>query len=130
MRWKRHYRKHQSTARTVFKKLERREKMAKVNPQKSSHSKKPKVERQELPAEKQFVLHSGTRLKDIEELARLMDHMDESDFSFHVTAEKNDFANWVRGVFNEEQLADELVAAKDRKHCHIALLRHVAFGKK
>jgi len=54
--------------------------------------------------EKNFWLCDGRALKSLKELAAAFETMDEKTWDFHVTAEKNDFANWIEGVFGQKQL--------------------------
>lgn len=127
MRWAKQYRRQVSAKHSILKKIERRGKMAKHKSEKKSVEKKVSVPT--IPPEKYFVLCNGAKLKDIHELAMSMDHLDEKEFAFHVNEEKNDFANWIRDVFEDQELAEQLVKAKDMKHAHIALLKHVAFKR-
>jgi hypothetical protein len=130
-RWVRHYRKRVSSAAPIIKRMARREEMAnKVS--------KPKIQKnecikeahvREIPAEKYFVLHSGATIRSVEELAHMMDSIPDSDFSFHVNSEKNDFANWIRDVFGRAELADTILPIKDKKESQIVLLKHVAASK-
>jgi len=78
-----------------------------------------------IPPEKYFVLHSGIYIRNIEELAHLLDSMSDGDYGFHVTESKNDFANWIKDVFNNPKLAEALSLLKDKKESQILLLKHV-----
>lgn len=61
-----------------------------------------------------FKLHLGTEIRSLEELAELLDIMSDASFKHHVTAHKNDFANWVRDVVHDDELAQLLLPLKDR----------------
>lgn len=130
MKWVRHYRKKDSAASAVLKRINN-DKLTKKSKKKDRSLDKHKLpepdgtELSELPLEQQFLLCNGTRLKNINELALTLDSISEEDFSAHVNEEKNDFGNWVRDVFKEETLANELQQASDRKEFQIALLKHV-----
>jgi len=76
-----------------------------------------------IKTENYFVLGNGGVLKDIKELAECIDHLSDDEFRHHVNEQKNDFANWVRDVFDEKILADELFSIKDRKDTQIKLLK-------
>jgi histidinol-phosphate/aromatic aminotransferase/cobyric acid decarboxylase-like protein len=67
-----------------------------------------------VPEENIFWCCDGTTFRDIKELADALAAMSEDVFIRHVNSEKNDFYNWVRDVIGDEELADELVAAKTR----------------
>ncbi len=66
----------------------------------------------ETSDEKAFYCNDGTVLKSIPALADKFEVMSKELYTYHVTAEKNDFANWVRHVFEEEKLATRLSKAK------------------
>jgi hypothetical protein len=65
--------------------------------------------------EEYFVLKNGRVLKNLYELTNSLTSMDDDTFSHHVNNEKNDFANWVRHVFHDEQLADTVLRRKSKK---------------
>lgn len=52
-----------------------------------------------------FYLHNGQRLKNIAELMESLKEMSQDLFLYHVNKQNNDFANWVRDVFGERELA-------------------------
>ena len=58
----------------------------------------------ETEPEKSFWLCDGRALKSLKELSQALENMDISVWEHHVTSEKNDFANWIEGVFGESQL--------------------------
>lgn len=130
MTWVRHYKKKKSKARSVIKKKEKREKMAKISDKAKVHKKSKKEVQEGIPQEKYFVLRNGTPIKSIEQLALMLDSISDDDFSFHVTDEKNDFATWVDDVFGKKDLAECLHPLKDKKESQIALLKHTVSGKK
>ncbi|MGM0628934.1 MAG: hypothetical protein ACQESA_00725 [Patescibacteria group bacterium] len=66
------------------------------------------------PAEHYFFVHNGPTLKDLYDLEYYLGTITEDQLRHHVKEDDNDFANWVRGVFKEENLAAELERAKDR----------------
>jgi thioredoxin reductase len=59
-------------------------------------------------SKKFFYLKDGRSFKSIAELAAQMDKFSDDIFNAHVTADRNDFANWIRDVFKEEHLSDAL----------------------
>jgi len=77
------------------------------------------------PEEYAFVTLDGKRLRTILELAHELDDMADHVFAHHVNSQKNDFANWVRDVFAEEALAQQIAQATDKHHTHIVVLRHI-----
>lgn len=62
--------------------------------------------------EKSFWLSDGRTLKNAKELAEALETMEDSVWGYHVTAEKNDFANWIEDVFGDSQLGGALRKVK------------------
>ncbi|MBR9700958.1 hypothetical protein GOV11_03785 [Candidatus Woesearchaeota archaeon] len=61
-----------------------------------------------LPQEEQFHFGDGTTVSSLDGLRDYLEHISYEEFYFHVNAEKNDFANWIRHVLKESNLADNL----------------------
>ena len=78
----------------------------------------------EVPGEFCFMVVDGSSLKSVSELLDKIEEISEDVFNYHVTDERNDFANWVRDVFDEKELAERLFESKTREQAHIALLKH------
>jgi len=74
---------------------------------------------------KSFYLCDGRKIESIAELITLLDDMDASVFSYHVTGEKNDFANWLRDVFGESKIAEKVAKAKDKKAMKRSIFPHM-----
>jgi acetate kinase len=55
-----------------------------------------------------FVLKSGESIKSLDELILVLNNIDKETFEFHVTNDKNDFANWIRFVFKAPKLAETI----------------------
>ena len=70
-----------------------------------------------LRPEQHFVVADGNRLKNILDLADALETMSEDVFKHHSNELKNDFSSWVRDVFYDHSLADDISMAKTRwKH--------------
>jgi len=67
----------------------------------------------EIKPEHYFWLKNGGSIKSIEELPNALDVMPNDIFSHHVNEQKNDFSNWVKDVFNDKELAEMMLAAKN-----------------
>jgi len=61
-----------------------------------------------------LVLRDGKILKNIADLRSALVTMSSETFNLHVNFERNDFANWVRNVFLEKELAERLEGATSR----------------
>jgi hypothetical protein len=81
--------------------------------------------RRDAPETNYFVLCNGKPVKNIKELADIMEELEDHVFSFHVTPEKNDFATWVKDIFQDVELAQKLAGVKDKKHMQIVLYKHI-----
>ena len=55
--------------------------------------------------DKAFVLSNNKRLHSIKDLLGYLPDMPEDVFNHHVRFGRNDFANWINGVFEEKELA-------------------------
>ncbi|MEK6942441.1 MAG: DUF5752 family protein [Nanoarchaeota archaeon] len=98
----------------------------------SKHENKPVVEviikkkiLGEAPTEQHFVVADGNRLKNILDLADALETMSEDVFKHHSNELKNDFSSWVRDVFYDHSLADDISMAKNKMETQIAVLRRV-----
>ena len=79
----------------------------------------------EAPEEHHFIVADGRKLKNIIELADALETMSEEIFRHHVNEFKNDFSAWVRDVFYEHSLAEDMSRAKNRLETQIAILRRI-----
>jgi hypothetical protein len=123
MLWKRQYKRRQSSARNVLKRIERKGKIA-GSAEMQARRQSPENKVLQIPPENYFHLCSGSQIKDIQELASVLEGMSEDEFRYHVNQEKNDFSSWIRNVFNMHDLADALHPVDDRQRCREILLRH------
>lgn len=79
----------------------------------------------EAPEGKHFFLGDGRVLKTLHDFAECLDSMADDVYYAHVSAEKNDFANWVGDVFEEKLLADELRRIQSKIDAQIHVLKHL-----
>ena len=79
----------------------------------------------EAPVEHHFVVADGRKLKNIIELADALETMSEEIFRHHANEFKNDFSNWVKDVFYDHSLAEDISRAKNRLETQIAILRRL-----
>ena len=91
-----------------------------------SSKKKSKIYTPKVASEEHaFVTVDGKRLKTILELAHELDTMADHVFYHHVTVDRNDFSNWVRDVFKEQSLSEQIAKSPDKHNTHIVVLRHI-----
>src|SRR3989344_780418 len=79
----------------------------------------------EAPEEHHFVVADGKKLKNVLELADALETMSEEIFRHHANEFKNDFSSWVRDVFYDHSLAEDIGRAKNRLETQIAILRRM-----
>ena len=79
----------------------------------------------EAPEEHHFVVADGKRLKNVLELADALETMSEEIFRHHANEFKNDFSSWVRDVFYDHSLAEDISRAKTKFETQIAILRRI-----
>ena len=78
----------------------------------------PKNQLIEASPDKCFILHNGGSLKSITELKEALRTMDDTTFKYHVNDQRNDFANWIRDVFSNQELANSLKNIKSTKDAY------------
>jgi len=79
----------------------------------------------DAPGEHYFVLCTGQTIKNIKELADALESVEDSIFYHHVNSERNDFATWVKDIFEEEALANELMSVADKSNTRIIIYRYL-----
>ena len=79
----------------------------------------------EAPVEQHFIVADGRKLKNIIELADALETMSEEIFRHHANEFKNDFSYWVKDVFYDNSLAEDISRAKNRFETQIAILRRL-----
>src|SRR3989338_5512140 len=79
----------------------------------------------EAPVEHHFVVADGRKLKNIIELADALETMSEEIFRNHSNEFRNDFSSWVKDVFYDHSLAEDISRAKNKLETQIAVLRRL-----
>ena len=79
----------------------------------------------EAPEEYHFYLSDGRKLKNLFDLIEALENMSDDVFRHHVNEYKNDFSNWIRDVFQENDLADEVSRVESRIDTEVKLLKHL-----
>jgi hypothetical protein len=77
------------------------------------------------PVEKHFVLQDGRRIASLFQLIDELETMSEEGYRKFVNEWKNDFATWVKDVFEVPSLADELQRVRDRIGTQRAIMKHL-----
>jgi len=87
---------------------------------------------EDVSDEHYFHAANGTVVKNILDLDMTIEHMGEETFKLHVSDVRNDFANWVREVIDDGELASELSKVRSRRETQVLILRRIVniFRKK
>jgi hypothetical protein len=72
-----------------------------------------------------FYCVDGSVLRNILELEQKLRAISSRAFYHHVNKSRNDFGNWVKDVFHEHNLANELLKAKTPAETASAVRRHI-----
>jgi len=78
-----------------------------------------------IPEGKCFIVCDGRQLKSIKELAESLDDMSDDAFRHHVSEMRNDFSNWVKDIFQEEDLSEELKQLNTKMDTQLTILKHL-----
>jgi len=73
-----------------------------------------------------FVTLDGASFATLKELVLGLEHMNQDVFFYHVTKEKNDFANWIRDVLDDGRLSERVAEANDPEKAMIVMLKYMA----
>lgn len=71
-----------------------------------------------------FFLVNGSVVSDLMELADALESMSHDVYYYHVNKDKHDFSAWVKGVMQEAELAEKLLATDTPEKSQIVILRH------
>ncbi|NTV24231.1 MAG: hypothetical protein HGA85_07750, partial [Nanoarchaeota archaeon] len=67
-----------------------------------------------VPPENYFRVAGGQVIKNLPELAGILDRLDDRSFQHHVSESRNDFARWITDCIQDSELAIQLSSLKDR----------------
>lgn len=69
----------------------------------------------DAPPGKAFFVFGGAVCKNIEELLEAIRTMTPEQYEYHTVPRGNDFANWIRDVFEQKRLASRLAKSENQK---------------
>jgi len=75
----------------------------------------------DVPEGKEFRLENGSLIRNVPELYQALQRMDPSVFRHHVTSDRNDFSDWIRGVQQDRALAESLRPSMRQEECLAAV---------
>ena len=71
----------------------------------------------------QFFVSDGSVIKNVAELVESLEKMHEDTYKFHANEQKNDFGNWVKDVFGQHELAENLKTAESKGDAQLAVAK-------
>lgn len=77
------------------------------------------------PKDRYFILCNGKQVKNVKELAEVVEDIEEHVFNHHVRVDGNDFAQWVEDIFKDLELAQKLADVKDKRHMQLVIYKHI-----
>ncbi len=77
------------------------------------------------PEEYHFIIADQRKIKNLFELVDALETMSEEIFRHHANEFKNDFSTWVKDVFNDLSLSEDIGRAQSRFETQIAILRRL-----
>ena len=78
-----------------------------------------------IPKEQYFILADGTKIGHYLSLADVLEKIEETVLSHHVSEVKNDFASWIAEVFEEKELAKKVKKSKSPDEIRLHIYKHV-----
>jgi len=84
---------------------------------------------EDVPERYAFVLKNGKKLLNVEQLSKALAGMENEVFYHHVTAERNDFHNWIRDIVLDLELAQKIMNAKNPAYAKKIIDERIAFIK-
>ena len=66
----------------------------------------------DVPPDKVFYVFNGPLLKNLEELKKCLESINDETFAYHRSHIKNDFYNWVLFVVGDARLANDIARCK------------------
>ena len=109
----------------------------KASPRKKPAAKKPAAKKtakktvKKKPAlkhasnQESFWVRNGEVLNSMVTLADALERMEKEVFGYHVTKEKNDFADWVEKVLDDAVCAGALRKCKSPRSARTVVVRHI-----
>ena len=80
-----------------------------------------------VPDVKRFYCHDGKILNSIYDLKTALETVSGHTYNYHVSAEKNDFARWVREVLGDDKLAKDLAKVLEQKEAALLVAERISW---
>src|SRR3989344_4354227 len=96
--------------------------------QKAEDKKNEIVEKKLLstaPEQHHFFVADGTRIGNLPQLVGALETMHEDTYNFHANSERNDFSNWVRDIFQDDELAESLKTIATKTEAQLVVAKRL-----
>jgi len=80
--------------------------------------------------DKRFFCHDGCVSENLQQLVDCLSSMSDDSYRHHVTPLKNDFSNWIRHVFGDDKLANDLMGSDNRAEAARTIKARIAWLQK
>jgi hypothetical protein len=80
-----------------------------------------------VPDDKRFWCHDGKIIKNLKELRKALNDMNDETFLYHLGGGRNDFSRWIRDVVGDDKLAEDLSKTKSRMQASQAVAQRISF---
>ncbi len=68
-----------------------------------------------VPSDVSFWLCTNEYLRNLDQLGKSLNSVNDEVFRYHVNRDKNDFEYWIRDIINDKELAREISRIKTRE---------------
>ncbi|MBI4438896.1 hypothetical protein HY640_03110 [Candidatus Woesearchaeota archaeon] len=97
----------------------------KAKPAKTRQEPKNEALLKDVPTEYSFWLSDGRIIKNAEELANAAATMTEDVYTYHANSQKNDFADWIRDIIQDQPLSYQIRKANSPQQMQKAIYRMI-----
>ncbi|MBW2977179.1 hypothetical protein KY347_07090 [Candidatus Woesearchaeota archaeon] len=77
------------------------------------------------PEQHSFFVADGTKISSLTQLLDALEAMHEDTYRFHANENRNDFSNWVKDIFEDEQLAESLKTAGTKTEAQLLIAKRL-----
>ena len=70
-----------------------------------------------------FHVADGMKLENLMQLMVYLEKMNDETYKYHANESKNDFSSWVKDVFEEPELAENLKTANTKESAQLIIAR-------
>ena len=70
-----------------------------------------------------FHVADGMKLENLMQLMEYLEKMNDETYKFHANESKNDFSSWVKDVFEEPELAENLKTSSTKENAQLIIAK-------